>query len=157
MTEAEPIPTLVKYRQGDIDLENATLKVALFDASTAYSIDRNNHEFVDDVLDNGTTAQELGDASYSRKTLSNVSVTHDTGDTESVVDADDVTWSALSGGEEIQGWLAYVQIGGDDNTPGDDPIIAIEDEVTNSSGNPVTTNGSDVTLQFADEGLTNTS
>ncbi|WP_323190448.1 hypothetical protein [Halostella sp. PRR32] len=153
MTAIEPYPTIQKYRRGNLDVETATLRVALFNDSVAYSPDQVNHEYVSDVLDGGTTAQELADASYSRRDLANVSVTVDATDGEVVVDADDVTWTSLDGGETIQGWVAYAQIGGDDTTPADDPIIALEDEVTNSNGNLVTTNGSDITLQFDAEGI----
>lgn len=155
MATNEPLPTIRKYREGSINLETATLKIALFDNSTAYTFDAVNHEFVNDVLDSGTTAQELGDSSYSRQSISNAAVTVDGPDTEVVVDADDVTWTSLSGGETIQGWLIYEQVGADDTTPGDDPIIAIEDEVTDADGNEITTNGSEVNLNFDAEGIVN--
>jgi len=155
MTTNEPLPTIRKYREGSIDLENDTLRIALFDDSTAYSFDAVNHEFVSDVLDGGTTAQELGDASYSRQGVSNVQVTVDSTDVETVLDADDVTFPSLDGGEVIQGYVLYEQVGGDDTTPGDDPIIAIGDEIKNNSGNDVTTNGSDVVLQIDSEGIIN--
>lgn len=157
MPTDEPLPTIRKYREGSIDLETDTLRLALFDDTTAYTIDDVNHEFVADVLDGGTTAQELDAASYARQGVSNVQVTVDATDTEVVVDADNVTFTALDGGETIQGWILYKQVGADDTTPGDDPIIAIEDEVTNSNNNAVTTNGSDVTIQFDSEGIVNVS
>lgn len=157
MATAEPLDTIRKYREGQIDLETATLKIALYDDSTAYSIDRVNHIFLNDVLDGGTTAQELGDASYSRQSVANVQVTKDGTDVEVEVDADDVTFPSVDGGEVVQGWILYRQVGGDDTTPGDDDIIAIEDEVKNSSGNDVTTNGSDIVVQFDSEGIVNTS
>jgi len=155
MATNEPLPTVRRYREGELDLEAATLRLALFDDSVAYSIDRINHEFVADVLD-GQTANELDDASYSRQDVTGAAVSLDTSDAEVVVDADDVTFPSLAGGETIQGWLLYAQIGGDDTTPGDDPIIAIEDEVTDSNGDTVTTNGSDVIVEFATEGILNT-
>lgn len=155
MTTYEPLPTIRKYRTGQYDLTSATLRVALFDESTEYNVDVVNHEFVNDVLDGGTTAAELGGTGYSRKDVANATVTVDGTDEEVVFDADDVTWSSIDGGETIQGWLVYIQVGGDDTTPGDDPIVAIEDEVRNSNGNAVTTNGSQVDLQFANEGITN--
>lgn len=147
----EPLPTIRKYRRAQIDLETDPLRLLLFDASQAYTIDDVNHEFVSDVI--GTAATELSDASYSRQDVTNVQVFVDGTDGEVAVDADDVTFPSLGGGEEIQGWILYKQVGGDDTTPADDPIIAIEDEVTNSSGNAVTTNGSDVVVQFNSEGI----
>jgi hypothetical protein len=153
MTAVEPLPTLRKYREASIDPETATVRAALFDDSTAYSPDRVNHEFVADVLDGGTTATELGASSYSRQGVADVQVTEDATNVEVVLGADDITFPNLDGGETIQGYLVYIQIGGDDTTPGDDPIIAIEDEVTNSNGNKVTTNGSDVTISLSSSGI----
>lgn len=153
MATAEPLPAIRKYREGTINLETATVRVLLYDDSQAYTPDRVNDEFVGDVI--GTSATELSDATYSRQDVLNVAVTVDGTDTEVVIDADDVTWTGLDGGETIQGAIIYRQVGGDDNTPADDDILFVLDEVTNSSGNPVTTNGSDVTLQFATEGIHN--
>jgi hypothetical protein len=157
MPVAEPFPTTRKYREGSIDVENDTLRIALFDDSTAYSIDRLNHEFVSDVLDGGTTAQELSDPTFARQTVSGAAVTVDSTDSEVVFDANDVTFSDLDGGEVVQGFLIYQQVGGDDTTPTDDPILFIEDELTNQNGNQITTNGSDVTIQFDGEGIVNLS
>jgi len=153
MTTMEPLRTIQQYRTGNINLEGATLRVALFDDSTAYSPDRQNHEFVSDVLDGGTTATEIGDGTYSRQGVANATVTVDTTDGEVEFDTDDTTFPAVDGGEVIQGWLLYVQNGGDDTSPGDDPIVAVEDEVTNANGNDVTTNGSDITIEWNAEGI----
>lgn len=155
MATSEPLATIRKYREGLIDLETATLRVLLYDDSQAYTPDRTTDEFVGDVI--GTSATELGDASYSRQDVANVQVTEDATDVEVEVDADDVTFPSVDGGEVVQGWILYRQVGGDDTTPGDDDIIAIEDEVKNSSGNDVTTNGSDIVLQFNSEGIVTTS
>jgi len=153
MPVAEPLPTTRKYREGSIDVENDTLRITLFNDSTAYTIDEVNHEFVADVLDGGTTAQELTDPTFSRQTISGASVTVDSVDAEVVFDADDVVFNSLDGGEVIQGFLIYRQVGGDDTTPADDEILFIEDELTNTNGNQITTNGSDVTIQFNSEGI----
>jgi hypothetical protein len=153
MTTREPLPTIRKYREGSIDLETATLRVALFDDSTAYNFDPINHEFVSDVLDGGTTATELSGTGYSRQDVANAAVTVDGTDTEVEVDADDVSFGNIDGGETIQGWIVYVQRGGDDTTPGDDPIVAVEDEVKNQNGNDLTTNGSPIDLEFSSEGI----
>lgn len=157
MTTMEPLDTIQKYRTSQINLESATLRAALFNDSTAYSPDAVNHAVVADVLDGGTTAQEIQDATYSRQGVANASVSVDTTDNEVVFDADNVTFPSLDGDETVQGWIVYAQIGGDDTTPGDDLIIALEDEVTNTNGNPVTLNGSDVTLEFSSEGIVNIS
>jgi len=142
--------------EAEFDFLNDTLKVALISDNTAYTFDPATHSFVGDVLDGGTTAQEFQGSGYARQGLSNVTVTQDDVDNEGVADANDVTFSGLDG-DTIQGDLIYKQVGGDDTTPGDDPIIAVYDD--NSAGSladlPLTTNGGDITLAFSSEGIVN--
>lgn len=147
--------------EGSVDLTSDTVKVALFNDTTAYTFDPDTHTFVNDVLDGGTTAEEFGNSGgtgYSRQTLANKTVTQDDTDDEGVFDADDVTFTSLDG-ETIQGIIIYQQVGGDDSTPGDDRIIAVYDD--DSAGSladlPLTTNGGDVTLSFDSEGIVNIS
>jgi len=158
-----PNRTLAELLRGNIDLTTATIRVALFDDSTAYTFDPDNHEFVADVLDGGTTAQELqGSAGYTgssdRKTLANVTITEDNTDDEGVFDADDVTWAGVESTADIQGFLLYLQVGGDDTTPGDDPILqVVDDDMTDApSSLPLATNGADVTIAWDAEGIINT-
>lgn len=133
-----------------------TLKVLLLDNTTAYTFDPDAHEFVSDIADGGTTATEMSGTGYSRKTLANQAVTEDTTDDEGVFDADDVTFTGLDAGT-IQAIVVYQQIGGDDTTPGDDRVLVVLDD--DSAGSladlPLTTNGSDVTISWASEGIVN--
>jgi hypothetical protein len=142
--------------EAQFDFLNDTLKVALVSDNTAYSFSPDTDTFVGDVLDGGTTAQEFQGTGYSRQALSNVTVTQDDVDDEGVADADDVTFPGLDG-DTIQAVLVYKEVGGDETTPGDDPIIAVFDD--NSAGSladlPLTTNGGDVTLAFSSEGVVN--
>jgi len=142
--------------EAQFDFLNDTLKVALVSDNTAYSFSPDTDTFVGDVLDGGTTAEEFQGTGYSRQTLSNVTVTQDDTDDEGVADADDVTFTGLDG-DTIQAVLVYKEVGGDETTPGDDPIIAVFDD--NSAGSladlPLTTNGGDVTLAFSSEGIVN--
>jgi hypothetical protein len=142
--------------EADFDLVNDTIRVALLSDDTAYSFSADNHTFVNDIIDGGTTATEFSGTGYSRQTLTNVSVTQDDTDDEGVADADDVTFANLNN-DTIQGIVIYKQVGGDDSTPGDDPVIAVYD---NDSGTtladlPLPTNGGDVTLNFSTEGIVN--
>jgi len=142
--------------EAQFDFLNDTLKVALVSDNTAYSFSPDTDTFVGDVLDGGTTAEEFQGTGYSRQTLSNVTVTQDDTDDEGVADADDVTFTGLDG-DTIQAVLVYKEVGGDETTPGDDPIIAVFDD--NSAGSladlPLATNGGDVTLAFSSEGIVN--
>lgn len=152
------VPNHVKQLllQGGVDWENDTIRVALINDSTAFSLDVDNHEFVADVLDGGTTAQEFGEGSgtgYSRVTVSNATTSQDNTDDEGVADGDDVTYSSIDGAT-IQGVLVYKQVGGDDTTEGDDPILYYLDD-SDSSDLPKPANGGDITVQWAAEGILN--
>lgn len=139
--------------KGSFDLETDTIKVLLLDNSTAYTFDPDAHEFVSDIADGGTTASEMGGTGYSRKPLSSKSVTEDTADDEGVFDAADVTWTGLNAGT-IQAIVVYQQNGGDDTTPGDDRVLIVLDDAT-VADLPLATNGGDVTIGWAAEGLLN--
>jgi hypothetical protein len=142
--------------EGSFDLVNDTVRVALLSDDTAYSFDPDNHSFVSDIIDGGTTAEEFNGSGNSRQTLTNVTVTQDDTDDEGVADADDVTFSALNN-DTIQAIVIYKQVGGDDSTPGDDPVLAVYDENSGTSlaDLPLPTNGGDVTLNFSSEGIIN--
>jgi len=157
-----PNRTLAELFRGNISLDTDTIRVALFDNSVAYTFDPDTHNFVSDILDGGVTAQELsGTAGYTgtadRQTLTTVTVTADNVDDEGVFDAIDVTWSGVTSTQDIQGWLVYKQVGVDDTTPGDDPvIIVVDDDMVSAPSNlPLATNGSDITIQWATEGIAN--
>lgn len=134
-------------------LSGATIKVGLLDTSTSYTYDQAADEFVSDL----PTGAEPSDPSYSRQTLSNVSITQDDTGNEGVLDADDVTFPSLSTSNDIQTVFVYKQVGGDDTTPGDDPLVAVYDD--DSAGSladlPIATNGSDLTLTLDSEGIVN--
>lgn len=146
-------PTKRRLIEGLMDLKNDTIRVALVDNSTSYSPDIDNEEFVNDVLDGGTTAQELSGTNYSRKTVGSKSFSEDDTDDEGVFDSTaDITWSSLDTTEDIQGILVYKEVGGDDTTPGDDPLILYDES---DADLPLATNGSDITLQWNSEGILN--
>lgn len=141
---------------GTVDWANDTIKVALGSDNTAYTFDQAAHEFVGDVFDGGTTGTEFAGTGYSRQTLANTAVTQDDTDNEGVADADDVTFSSIDG-DTIQFIVVYKQVGTDDTTAGDDPILALYDD--DSAGSladlPLTANGGDVTVSWDSEGIIN--
>lgn len=141
---------------GSIDVANDTIRVLLLDDSTAYTYDPAAHEFVADIADGGTTATEMSGTGYSRQTLAGNAVTQDDTDDEGVFDANDVTWTGLDAGT-IQAIVVYKQVGGDDTTPGDDPVLVVLDD--DSAGSladlPLATNGSDVQVSWSAEGIIN--
>jgi len=156
MVNGTPTRTLAELLRGNVALETDTLRVALYNDTVAYTFDPNAHEFISDVLDGGTTAEEFGGdggTGYSREGLANATVTEDNTNTQADFDADNVQFADLDG-ETIQGAIIYKQVGGDDTTPGDDPIIQVYD---NDQGDvadfPIPTNGSTIELQFDADGL----
>lgn len=148
-----PNATKVKYFNGSIDLSNDTIRVALYDDSSSYTPDPDTVEFLGDLFDGGTTVAEFSDTNYSRQSVSTSSVTQDDTDDEATWDGDDVTWSSLGGSDTIQGAVVYKQVGGDDTTPADDPILRVIDS-SEESDLPLPTNGSDVTISWNAEGIT---
>lgn len=155
-----PNRTLRLILDGGVNYSTDTIRIALYDNSVAYTFDPDNHAFVSDILDGGTTAQELqGSAGYTgttdRQTLSNVTVTQDNTNDEGVFDADDVTWLDVESTEDIQGFILYKQVGGDDTTPGDDPVLLVVDDSQADAppSLPLATNGSEVVVQWNAEGI----
>jgi len=156
MANGTPTLTLAEFLRGNIDLETDTLRVALFNDSTAYTFDPAAHEFVADVLDGGTTAQEFGEGTgtgYSRQDVTNPSVVANDTDVRADFDADDVTFPTLDDAT-IQGAIIYKQVGGDDTTPADDRIVQVYDnDQSDVVDFPIPTNGSGIELQFDTEGV----
>lgn len=157
-----PDRTLAELLRGNLDLATATLRIALISDATAYTFDSAAHEFVGDVLDGGTTAEEFsGSSGYTgssdRQTLANQAVTEDNTDSEGVLDADNVVWNNVDGSNDIQGWLIYVQVGGDDTTPGDDPLLyVVDDDMSDAPQDlPKPVNGSGITVSWEVEGIIN--
>ena len=147
-----PNRTKAELLRGDIDLASDTARIALLKASTEYDADPAAHEFVDDVLDGGTTGEELTDSNYSRQTVTGTTVTPDDTDDEAEWQADDVRFADLGGSETVEAILLYKQVGGDDSTPGDDPIIRIidDDDVTDLEAD---TDGGDFEILWNDDGI----
>jgi len=147
MASGTPVRTLAEIFRGSIDLVNDTFRVALFNDTTAFTFDPDTHEFVADVLDGGTTAEEFGGSGgtgYSRPGVTGQTVTQDNTNGRGIYDSDDLTWPSLDG-ETIQGVIIYKQVGGDDTTPADDPIIQVyDDDMGDVSDLPLITNGSDI-------------
>jgi len=143
-----PNRTKVEILSGSIGLANDDIRVALYDNGVAFSFDPDVHQFVGDVIDGGTTAQEPSDSSYSRQSLANQTTSADDTDDEGVFDADDVTFSSLSTTNQIQGVVIYKQV--TDDT--DSPIIAVIDD-TDDSDLPAVTNGTDFIIEWSANGV----
>lgn len=141
------------FLTADVDLEDDTIRAALFNDEVSYTFDPDAHEFVSDVLD-GTVAEEFGESGgsgYSRQTLANAAVSANDSDDVGEGQADDLSWTSLDG-ETIQGVIFYKQVGGDDSTEGDDPVLWVIDD-SDTSDFPLPTNGSQIDLNWAADGF----
>lgn len=141
-----------------IDLTGDTLRVALIATDSNGNVDYtpsiDDEHYVSHVFGsqgNGA-ATELDDSSgtnYERKTLSTTPITEDDSNDRAVFDGDDITWSLLDTPRDVAGVLLYKQVGSDDSTPGDDPVIAYFD----GPDFPKATNGSDFTVSWDADGI----
>ena len=127
-------PGLLKLLDGTIDFENDTIKVLLVDDNHSFN---KAHEFVDDVDTN-----EASGTGYERKTLTNASISLDTGNDRVEFDADDLSYTGLDAGT-IASAILYKEV----NDDTDSPLIADIDFTD------LVTNGSDVDLQVNSEGF----
>lgn len=142
--------TLTLFATAGIDWSTDVIRVALVSDDTAYTPAIDTEAFVSDVLDAGTTATEFTGSGYTRTSLSNQKVTQDDTDDEAVLDGDDTTFTSIDG-DSVQGVLVYKQVGGDDTTPSDDPLIGYYD----GGDFPITANGSDLIVEWPTEGIFN--
>jgi hypothetical protein len=129
---------------GGIDLGSDTIEVALISDSIAYTPDIDGETYVSDVLDD-IVAAECSGTGYSRKTLA-VTISQDNTTDEGVVDATDLAYTGADFGT-IQSLLLFKTVTSDS----DSPLIA---HIT-SSNLPLTTNGGDVDLNWATDGVLN--
>jgi hypothetical protein len=148
-----PTPNATKKAliDGSINLSVDTIKVFLLNDSTAYTFDPDRDATVQDVLNN---ASEFSDTNYSRKTIANQTTSQDNTDDKAVFDGDDLTWTDLGGSQTIQAVVVYKQVGGDDTTSGDDPVLTVLRE-SDIPELPLNTNGSNVDLPWNSEGILN--
>ena len=114
------------FLKGDVDVLVDTIKIALL--LTTYTPDLALHDFWDDV-----SASQVGS-----------SITLGTKDaTDGVFNAADATFPTVTGGE-----ASYICIYKDTGTPATSALIALLD--TDVTGLPVTPNGGDIEVQWAE-------
>ena len=118
-----------KLMDGEIDLVNDTIKVAL--VTSGYTPDIDNHDYFDDITN------EVSGTGYTAggETLTNKSVTQNNTTDKGVFDADDVTWSnstitargavlyKSTGTDSTSPLIAYFDFGSDQSTTGADFVL----------------------------------
>lgn len=117
---------------------------------TAYTFNADDADYVSELFDAGTTATEFAGTGYTRADGDHgtQTITEDNTNDRAEYDAADVTFAGLDG-DAIQFAALAKQVGADWTTPTDDPVIA---HIT-SADFPLTTNGGDVTISWATEGI----
>jgi heptaprenylglyceryl phosphate synthase len=114
------------------------------DTST-YTPDK-DHEFADDL----TSLVEISVASYARQTVAAKAANHDTANDRVELDFDDIAFGSLESGQTVEALIFYVQTGGNDSSPEDDPLIAYIDT---ASGLPATLGGGAFNVTINAEGF----
>lgn len=141
-------PGKLRFMTGDgtngWDLAEADddMQVAL--TASGYTPNIDTHDFFDDVTN------ELSGTGYTAggEDLAVQTAAEDDTDDEAVFDANDLTWSGLDAGT-IDALVIYHNTAGAAST---DPLLAYIDTATNL---PLVTNGGDVTIAWAAEGILN--
>lgn len=99
------------------------------------------HQHVSDIL-----SFEVSGGTYARVPITGRTGTFDVGLGRGVIDADDAVFDALTG-VTTAGLVVYKQIGGDDSTPGNDPLAFYYDFA------PFVANGTSLKFEFSTQGL----
>lgn len=109
---------------GNIDLLNDVIRCLLIRDTSTYTFDK-DHQYVSDFTSNGGV--EISVASYARQTLGTKSVNqNDTNDRGEFTSAA-IDFGTLESGQTVEGYIFYKQVGGDDATPANDPLICFVD------------------------------
>ena len=111
-------PFMRKLAKNDIDWDAAVIRCLLERSTSAYSPDEFD-EWVSDL----SGLVEISVASYTRQTASGQAVTDDTGNILIKLEIANISWGTLETGQTVKALIFYVQTGGNDSTPGNDPLI----------------------------------
>lgn len=128
--------------QADYDLKEASDDVQVALVTSTYTLDIDIHEDFADITN------ELSGTGYTAggEDITTQAVTQDNTDDEGVFDGVDVTWTGINAGTAARA-IVYQNTG----TPATSLLIGAID----SGGFPITTNGGDLTIQWATEGILN--
>lgn len=125
------------FLTGALNWASDNIKVAVVNTSgsgSLYTVDLANHQHLSEIVSSGATPTSAIIARSGNLTTKTT--------TAGVADADDVTFSSLSG-DSIEAVVIYKDTGTDSTSP----LIAYID--TASSGLPLTPNGGDVTIAWS--------
>lgn len=133
--------------QADLDAAGTVIRCLLERSTSTYSPNK-DHDFLDSFTTGGGV--EISVASYARQTVANKAVNIDDANDRVEWDFDDIAFGSLESGQTADALIFYVQIGGDDSTPANDPLIAYIDTAT---GLPATLGGGAFNVTIDAEGF----
>lgn len=128
---------LLKALNKEIDWNSDTIKIAL--CTSSYTPDQDTHDYYDDITNELTTT---GGYTAGGATLANCAVTYTAGTNVIKLDADDVTWSALTA--TFRYAVIYLSTG----TAATSPLIGYVNLDTDR-----TASGEDYTIQWSADGI----
>lgn len=129
-----------------IDWDSGVIRCLLERDTSLYSFNK-DHDFVSDLA----SLVEISVASYARQTMDNAAVNIDDANDRVELDFDDEAgFGSLESGQNVESLIFYYQVGGDDSTPANDPLIARIDTAT---GLPATLGGGPFNITLDAQGL----
>ena len=108
-------------QEGDNSWNNGVIRVLLEGSTSSYLPDRRN-DFLDSFTGGGGV--EISCPGYVRQTLSSCNVVINDALDRVELCCDNIEFGRLPSGQTVKAALIYLQVGGDDSTPEDDPLIA---------------------------------
>lgn len=105
----------------DLDWETVVLRALLERSTSSYTPDK-DHDFLDDFTTGGGI--EITVAAYARQTLASAAAAEDAANDRVEFDCDNIAFGNLEAGQTVLSIIIYQQVGGDDTTPANDPLIA---------------------------------
>ena len=134
-----------RMASGNLNWASAVIR-CLLERSTSTLSPNKDMDYVGDL----SGLVEVSVTSYARQTLGTAAVNIDDANDRVELDCADISFGSLETGQTADALIFYVQTGGDDSTPNDDPLIAYIDTAT---GLPATLGGGAFSVVVNSEGL----
>lgn len=114
-----------RMASGNLSWASAVIRCML-ERSTSTLSPNKDMDYVSDL----TGFVEVSVASYSRQTIAGAAVNIDDANDRVELDFNDLAFGNLESGQTADALIFYVQTGGNDSSPSDDPLIAYIDTAT---------------------------
>lgn len=108
----------------NLDWESVVVCALLERSTSTYAPDK-DQDFLDSFTSGGGV--EISAASYARQTLTGCATNLNDANDRVELDCGNIAFGSLEAGQVVKAILVYIQVGGDDSTPGDDVLLAYFD------------------------------